>query len=226
MPFVAGCSICKLPVRLEVNAAIEGGLSLNEISRRFGLARATVQRHSKNCLNRQQRLDAEARAEIEFKRAEMEGNLETALKVAKYVRSKAIESGDLKAILRANNQLNRVLGMMGRTIPKMKEAGTTITTSSSRYIAPGGIRFGEIEWPVGTDPELIEAFGGRVESDREKRLPADAPKIRVRIQWQDDEPSEIDRPLATDPEADPGPDELAQVDGPDSLTTEPEGEQR
>jgi hypothetical protein len=202
------CPICKSEARLEVNAGLKSGeLSQNEIARRFGISRASLQRHAKVCLKLSYAVSDEERKLAETRRRRQEGRLEDALNLAKKMLAAAEGKGDQVSAWRWGKEVSKLLTLLDRAAKKETRAAVAGKAQAD---------FTNAFWdhvtifPADCDLTFVSRFGGLREgsaeaTEHEAALPKDRPVIRFRIRWHERCVSEIDRPMAApEPESGPG----------------------
>jgi len=187
------CRICKSAERLEITGALEDGLTMNEVARRFGLPRILVQRHAKKCLELSYKPSEEARRLTDFGLKRQAGRLEAALKAANKMEEMAIAKGDTVAQYRAQKNAASILALMEKQTRKTLPSVARQSRASVRGLGAQGAREADfVVFPEGTDETIARVFGGRVHKNQfqvayEKSLPADAPVVTWRIEWVDSE---------------------------------------
>jgi hypothetical protein len=217
------CVICSSSLRLEVDGALQSGLSMNEVSRRFDLNRFSVQKHARECLALRYDQPAEERKLADAARKRHEGRLEDALESARKLEATATAKGDTETAIRATREISKILALMDRAVAKQT---VPMTATKKQDMRPRNwVQVGI--FPEDCDPEFAHRFGGVVKGspeylEWERSLPRGALNCIWEIKWQTSNISALDRPMPA-PDTDPGPDAVAKSDAPDQVAVEPEG---
>ncbi len=120
---MAACSVCDHDQLAEIDAALAGGASRNEVARRFGVHSASVQRHRAAHLS--PALVATAKAEAEGQRyRSLLDRIEDLVETIEGVMASAKEEGRPSAILAAARELRAGLELLGKATGELKPDGS------------------------------------------------------------------------------------------------------
>ena len=158
---------------MEINAALGDGMSVRVVAARFGFGRGSIFRHAKSCLRRTATATAEARAKTALRHKELTGDLDAAYSAALLLQTKAEESTDISAAIKAQRHVARLLQLRTKAAGKLLPAVSMVPQPQYRDL---GFRI------IYDFPEELRMFASSARAQPGPEM--DVPVIGFRVRWQ------------------------------------------